>query len=271
MSMGDPLSHWPDRTSVANDDGRILFVYSLAESTRSGRPWADGVWRPPHVPVADAVSVSLQRLPGYAVSTSDPDLAEGWTSRGAATLRHAHVMSHDLSSALDAPVVEGLMIHSIGPDQVARHAQRLGALNFAAYPADHPDHEHATVAAATDEMLGVSRGEILGPMLRVSQIAVLGHSVVGAALIVERAGVAPDGGPWVLDIFRDPSLPTRGVGRALLSAVLMAAQAAGLPSVTLVVSHSNVNAVGLYQSMGFVDHGQSWTLALPNVTARSLP
>jgi ribosomal protein S18 acetylase RimI-like enzyme len=54
------------------------------------------------------------------------------------------------------------------------------------------------------------------------------------------------------------------VGRALLVAVLHAAAEGGLSSVSLVVSHANANAFAMYESLGFVDHEQSWTLALPD-------
>ena len=261
--MSDPLSHWPARTTLKGADGTTALIYSPGESTRNGRPWADGVWRPGDVPVDAAVDVSLRQLGGYAVSTSDAELVDGLVAAGAETLRHAHVMAHDLATVPDPPSVEGLSIHGIGPQQVARHAARLGELNLAAYPVDHPDHEHETVDAAAGEMLAVSRGELLGPVLPVSQVAVSRHTLIGAALIVDRPGNTPEGGPWVLDIFRDPAAPVKGVGRALLVAVLVAAKETGLPSVTLVVSHTNANARALYGALGFVDHEQSWTLGLP--------
>lgn len=241
-----------------------MLVYSAAEGTRSGRPWADGAWRPADVSVADAAAMSAIALAGYAVSSSDVELVTGWLAGGAQTMRHAHVLTRDLAVVPEPAAVAGFRVHGIGTDQVARHAHRLGELNFAAYPREHPDHAHATVTSAVEEMRGIARGEILGPLLRVSQIAVSDHAVVGAALIVDRPGAAPDGGPWVLDIFRDPSSPMKGIGRGLLAAVLSAAKEAGLPSMTLVVSHTNATALALYLSLGFVDVEQSWTLALPS-------
>jgi GNAT superfamily N-acetyltransferase len=265
VSAVDPLAHWPDRTALTDASGRTLLAYTLAEGTRSGRPWADGVWRPDDVSVEDAVAGSLSGLPGFAVSTSDPALVTGWLAGGASTLRHAHTMTHDLSSVPEPPRLDAsVRVHAIGADQIARHAHRLGELNFAAYPPEHPDHAHASVADAVREMEAVSRGEVLGPVLPVSQVAVADRTIIGAALIVDRPGAAPEGGPWVLDIFRDSSAPQRGVGRALLVAVLHAAGKRGLASVSLVVSHANANAFALYDSLGFIDHEQSWTLALPD-------
>ncbi len=240
-----------------------MLVFSLAESTRDARPWADGAWRPDDVPVEDAAAEALRQLAGYAVSTSDQALVQAWTSAGAQTLRHAHVLWHDLAAISPHAAPDEVEVHPVSAAQVARHAKALAKANLAAYPVGHPDHEHETLEAARDEMLAISRGELLGPVLPVSQIALYGGRLVGAAIIVDRPGAAPDGGPWVLDIFRDPASPAKGVGRALLTAVLAAARDAGLPSMTLVVSHTNTNARALYESLGFVDHSQSWTLALP--------
>ena len=109
----------------------------------------------------------------------------------------------------------------------------------------------------------IGRGEVLGPLMDVTRVAVKGGQIVGACLVVDREGTPPDGGPWVIDIFRDPSSPVRGVGTALLGAVLAAARSARLNGVSLAVSHQNTRALGLYTRLGFVDTGQSWTLSLP--------
>lgn len=261
---GDPHAHWPDRTPLTDDAGHTVLVYTPAEGTRNGRPWADGVWRPPAVSVPDAVSTSIARLPGYAVSTSDRELVDGWRAAGATELRHAHTMSHDLATIPDAASRDpSVRLHALGADQVARHAERLGEIHHAAYGPAHPDREHETAADAVREMHQLSRGEVLGPVLQVSQVAVADHAIVGAALIVDRPGQAPEGGPWVVDIFRDPTSPLRGLGRALLTAVLEAARADGLPSISLAVSHDNTNAFALYGALGFVDHDENWTLGLP--------
>ena len=262
---GDPLGHWPDRTPVSDAEGRTVLVYSRTEDARDGRPWADGAWRPSDVPVADAVAASLEQLPGYAVSASEPALVEAWTAAGAVVLRHAHVMSHDLAGieTLRSGASTELRTHRLTRAQLLRHQQRIGTLMMSAYPPGHPDHRFTTVEHAVRSIRLVANDEVLGPFLDVSQVAVLDHTLIGAALVVNRSGSAPDGGPWVLDIFRDPASPAKRVGRALLLAVLSAAKDGGLPSITLVVSHSNANALALYESLGFVDHEQSWTLALP--------
>jgi ribosomal protein S18 acetylase RimI-like enzyme len=264
MGAPDPFAHWPDRTALTDGDGRTVLRYTLGEDARDGRPWADGAWRPDDVSVDDASCATLDLLPGYAVSSADRPLVEGLLAAGATELRHAHVMTHDLSTLPKQREVGGLAVHRLTRDQLLRHAQRIGALMMSAYPPGHADHRFQDTDHAVRSITMVAHDEVLGPFLHVSQVAVHGHKIIGAALVVDRPGRAPEGGPWLLDIFRDPATPLRGVGRALLSAALHAASEDGLTSLTLAVSHSNANAFGLYGSLGFVDHEQSWTLALPD-------
>jgi ribosomal protein S18 acetylase RimI-like enzyme len=251
-----------DRTTLTDADGRAVLVYSLSEDARDGRPWADGASRPDDVPVEDAVLATLAQLSGHAVSSSDRLLVAGLVAAGASELRHAHEMSHDLRELPERRTPDGLAVHRFSRAQLVRHAQRIGELRDAAYPPGHPDHSPRTRPPA-EVSRSVANGEVLGPFMPVSQVAVHDHAIVGAAVIVDRPGKAPDGGPWVLDIFRDPTSPLRGVGRGLLTAVLHDAREDGLASISLAVSHDNANALGLYESLGFVDHEQSWTLALP--------
>ena len=109
----------------------------------------------------------------------------------------------------------------------------------------------------------MGRGEILGPMIPESRIALADGAIVGACLVVDRPGIPPHGGPWVVDIFRDPDSRAQGIGTALLTSVLAAGREAGLPGLSLVVTHDNERAHRLYRHLGFVDVQESWTLTLP--------
>ena len=60
----------------------------------------------------------------------------------------------------------------------------------------------------------------------------------------------PFGGPWIADVFRDPS--ARGVGGALLRRALAVATRDGLPALGLAVTHAN-SARPLYAAHGFAD------------------
>jgi ribosomal protein S18 acetylase RimI-like enzyme len=267
MAVGtdvDPFASWPDRTRLYDDSGRLLLVYSESEDSRDGRPWADGAWRPPSATLAATMAAVIDRLRGYAFSTSDEDLAQSLNAAGAVQIRHAHAMSHPLEHLVTrVPDDPELAIEPLSPGQVSRHAQRLGELHHAAYAVGHVDHTGDDLAGAVEHIRAIGRGEVLGPLMQVTRVALNGGQIVGACLVVDRDGTTPDGGPWVIDIFRDPRSPVRGVGAALLSAVLSAARSARLSGVSLAVSHRNTRARGLYSSLGFVDAGQSWTLALP--------
>jgi ribosomal protein S18 acetylase RimI-like enzyme len=260
----DPLAHWPARTRLYDGDGRLLLVYTLAQDARDGRPCADGAWRPESAPVEATVAEILHRLAGFAFSTSDTALVSSLTGVGAAELRHAHVMSHPLVDLPRLTVDSRLRINPLSPAQVARHAERLGELAFAAYPVGHPDHSHQTVTSAVEEIRAIGRGELLGQLLAQSRVALSDGRIVGACLVVDREGSPPEGGPWVIDIFRDPACAVPGVGTALLGSAVAAAKSSGVTGLSLAVSHANDTASSLYGRLGFVEGEESWTLAVPS-------
>jgi GNAT superfamily N-acetyltransferase len=258
----DPHAAWGDRTPLYDDEGRLALVFTLTESTRGGRPWVDGVWRPAGIPVERACELALSAFADHAFSTSDAALADALASSGATWRRHAHTMTHDLVSV---PAAHVGPVSVSGLDSAAVHelADPLGATAFAAYPPGHPDHRLAHVDQAVAEMKAIADGLVLGPLLDVSCLAVVGTAVVGACLVVDRPGAPPDGGPWVVDVFRDPAVQVHGVGTALLAGSLERARDDGLAGLSLVVSHDNGPARRLYDRLGFVQTSQSWTLLLP--------
>lgn len=266
----DPLADWSDRTPLYDETGRLVLVFTASESTREAIPWADGVWVPPAVPTADAVEIALRAMPGWRFSTSVATLAEAMIAAGASERRHAHTMSRPLSGLATLADTDGhrLQIAPLTAAQVDRHALVLGRLNLRAYPASHPDAFDGDEAAAVSQMRAIARGELLGMMAAESHLALVDGRIVGACLLVDRPGNPPHAGPWVIDIFRDPDCPVRGVGTALLTAVLRAAAGAGLPAVSLVVSHDNTAARRLYTRLGFTGADESWTLALPKEDER---
>ena len=245
------------------EDGHVLLVFSGSEDDYSGRPWADGLWRPDDVPVSEAVATIRSAFPGWAVSTSDVDLAQALTEGGAQTLRHAHAMSHDLKSLPERAGLPGLEIEAVDAAKLRRLAPQVGPVLAAAYPPGHPDHRHDTTEAAVAAVERVAAGEVLGPLLSVSVVGRHEGAVIGGCLVVDREGPPPSGGPWVLDIFRDPAAPGRGAGRALLVEALHRARAAGLPALSLAVSHENHGPRRLYEAIGFTGSSESRTLAVP--------
>ncbi len=268
----DPHASWADRTGLRDESGQVVLVFTASESVRSAIPWADGVWVPPSIPPGRAAALALAAFPGWRLSTSDADLATALLAAGAVERRHAHTMTTSLGEvAADGsgrPTAAGLRVEPLTATQVDRHALRLGAVNVRAYPEGHVDAFDGDEAAAVSQVRAIARGELLGPMMVESQVALLDGQIVGACLVVDRSGIPPSGGPWVIDLFRDPASPALGVGTALLRATIAAARDAGLPGLSLAVSHDNARARRLYAAFGFTEVEESWTLALPKESER---
>ena len=266
------MGNWSDRTTLRDEAGDVVLVFSASESTRESIPWADGVWVPPSVPIIDAVGRALDAMPGWRFSTSDRSLARAMLAAGARQRRHAHIMTTSSPEppppAPDVATDSGLRVEPLTAAQVDRHALALGALSYRAYPAEHPDAFDGDEAAAISQVRAIARGEMLGPLMSESRVALVDGRIVGACLVVDRPGAPPYGGPWVIDVFRDPSSPVRGVGTAMLADVLRAAREAALPGLSLTVSHDNRPARRLYRRLGLTEVDESWTLALPKEDER---
>ncbi|MGH3473268.1 MAG: GNAT family N-acetyltransferase [Nocardioidaceae bacterium] len=261
--VADPHSSWPDRTPLSDADGRLLLVFTKSESVGSQTPWVDGVWRPTGISPDEAVRTALDAFAGWLLSTSDPDLVAGLMAAGSIERRHAHAMSHDLAVIPPRPLDPGVELKPLTPDLIGEQADRLADLYRLAYPGHHPDAFYGDRAAALDHLHQIAAGHVLGPLLPESRAALLRATMVGACFVVDRGGAPPDGGPWILDVFRDPQLRVPGIGSALLVAVLAAARGHDRPGISLAVSDANNRARRLYTRLGFTDHGPSWTLRLP--------
>jgi GNAT superfamily N-acetyltransferase len=176
------------------------------------------------------------------------------------------VMSHSLTDAKPSPIAgsatSSVTVWPLSTQQLTRQSRELGRLHSQAYPPGHPDHRDLDPAAAADELQAIARGEILGPLLPQSRVAIAAGAIAGACLLVDRPGEAPGGGPWVIDIFRDPNSALTGIGRALLIAVLTAARTDRLPTISLAVSHSNTRARRLYDDLGFTVAEEGRTLSV---------
>jgi hypothetical protein len=113
-------------------------------------------------------------------------------------------------------------------------------------------------------MRKAAAGEVLGPLLAASTVALgPGDAVLGACLVVDREGPIPDGGPWILDVFRDPTIPLAGVGFNLIGGSMHALADVGAPALGLVVTHANAHARQVYARLGFTSVSESWTVTLP--------
>ena len=96
-------------------------------------------------------------------------------------------------------------------------------------------------------------GAVIGPYLgAASSEAVAADGVVVGGLVVNRMPSDDDspGGPWVTEVFVEPSAQGRGVGRALFARTVGELRAAGESSLRLAVQVDNP-AQHLYASLGF--------------------
>jgi GNAT superfamily N-acetyltransferase len=258
----DPFGHLPGRTPLYDGD-RLVLVFTLEEALRSGRPWADVAWRPPDVPPDLAADAALSALGGYAFSTVDAPLVEALAARGGTEMRHAHTMTHSLDAVPEVTLPANAEISRLTRELLDADANDLAVVILAAYPPEHPDHEHVDRDVAARELRAFAAGEILGPFLDVSTVATVDGRLAGACIVVDRGGDPPDGGPWIVDVFRDPAFDARGLGAALIAVALRNCRDAGLPGLGLAVTHANAQAYGVYRRLGFADSVEAWTLALP--------
>jgi ribosomal-protein-alanine acetyltransferase len=84
----------------------------------------------------------------------------------------------------------------------------------------------------------------------ICKIAELGGTMIGYAVMMQGVDEAE-----LLDIGIKQSRQRQGLGRNLLQAMLALAQERGKQRVVLEVRASNVPAIGLYRSIGFVEIG----------------
>jgi ribosomal protein S18 acetylase RimI-like enzyme len=261
-SADDPLADWPNREVLADSGGRRILVYSRYERM-NGQPWADGVWLPPDVDPDAAADLAASAWAGWACSSSHPELVQSLLARAATELRHAHQLTHPLTD-LPLQVPGGIAVVPLDARTLAARSYEVGSAAWHAYPPGHPDHDWVDIAAAERSMRRVAAGEVLGPLLNASTVALgADDAVLGACLVVEREGPVPDGGPWILDVFRDPTAPFRGVGSAVIRAALRSLAEVGAPALGLAVTHANAGARQVYERLGFVQVSESWTVTLP--------
>jgi GNAT superfamily N-acetyltransferase len=238
----------PARRLLVDDEGRPLARF--LEDVRDGRRFAD-LFEQVGGTAVDALAVTaLRDLAGWRVASA-PALARTLVTAGGRPRRHAHVMRRSLAGVVPAEWEHtGHPGIRIGP--VDRTPAEIAPAMLAAHPPAHPDFEPgddepANVVARLERELG---GREAGPLLTCSRLAVdAGGRVRGAALITEiPAGELPMGGPWLIELFREPGWG--GLGAALLRAALWQAAADGHPAVGLRVTEGNA-ARGLYEATGF--------------------
>jgi ribosomal protein S18 acetylase RimI-like enzyme len=210
-----------DWRTLHDDDGELIARYLHTQ-----RGTADLLELA--VPVERALPVVQRELRGMRVA-GPVELGRALVADGAQPLRHAHVLSHALTDLPAEPA---------GLFPLDRPAADLVAAYEAAFPPAHPDR--------SEPVLPYLEQTIAMGLLDASGVAVDGDAVVGAILVSELHEVGPPlGGPWVMEVFRDPRYP--GVGRALLERALARVEG---PALGLTVTEGNP-ARRLYERLGF--------------------
>jgi hypothetical protein len=221
-------------------------AYSAAE--RDGRRIADLLEPADGIGLEELRDACLSELRGWTI-VAPVELAHALLDAGATKRRHATLMTHDLR-AVPAEIDERVVPLTVS-------AAELLPVHRSAYSPDHVDH---AFASQEDPLGPLMAGEVIGPMLACSRMAVVDGAVVGAAIVNDFPGEPPNAGPWLADIFRDPAHP--GSGRALLRGVLTAAASDRHPALGLAVSGGNP-AVELYSAEGFTVVREDISVDLP--------
>ncbi len=237
--------------------GAPVARFELGE--REGRPLASLLAPAEHVDDERAVAAAMAELRGWSIASYEP-FGRLLVSAGARVLRHSHAMSRDLTrDPAPGGWLEPELPAGVRLTAVDRPASDLLPAYRAAFRPDHPDHRGDHDAEAElDDLLS---GRLMGPLLRCSALALAqDNRVIGAILINGRPGDPPLDGPWISNVFRDPS--ARGVGGALLKRALALATRDRLPALGLAVTHTNP-ALALYAEYGFVEVSNVLTVEVP--------
>jgi hypothetical protein len=137
---------------------------------------------------------------------------------------------------------------------------------LAAYPPGHPDHEEGT----DDEIVArcwdwYDEPEWLAREHRSSGLVVKDGRVVAGIIVSIRPQPLPFGGPWVHDVWRVAEVSEPGTGAALIAQAMRMLDQDGQPVLSLAVSEGNP-ARRVYESLGFVQQIESWTVHIPSTS-----
>jgi ribosomal protein S18 acetylase RimI-like enzyme len=145
--------------------------------------------------------------------------------------------------------------YEVRPCELA-DAPQLGELYFNAYD---PGIACATLPEAVADIEATFAGEY-GPLWTEASLAALTQDgeMAAAVLVVSRApwDGTPDC-PFIIEVFTAHAHRRRGLAEALVGASMHVAADAGDEGMALRVAGSNIQAIGLYRKLGFLE----WTPA----------
>lgn len=215
---------------------------------------------------ADAAAAVLAdpALAGWLLSTDNPSLAARLIRVGAKPRRHAFVMQRDLREPLDEPEADARLRLMPMPDADDRGGWEAVLPSWRdAYPPDHPDHFPGDDDTAVAFLRRLVDGSELGRFHPASTLlADSGGRPVAGVMINVRLQDPPLGGPWIADIWRDPSLRGAGVGSLLIGRACRVLAEDGFATLGLTVTQGNP-ARRSYERAGFRVVAESQTVLLP--------
>ncbi len=211
----------------------------------------------------DAANDLIAHWPGQQVTTDEAALAEHLRLSGATTVRHSFVMR---CSPLDADLIDPSPSRLRLADLPRTADPGLWAPILpswrAAFPPEHPDHLAVDDADAIAFFLPLIDGTELGPLHSASTLLIDQAGVPVAGIIINVRSHERWGGPWIADVWRDPSLRGEGVGSMLLRRAKALVAEDGYDALSLAVT-AGIDAHRAYEREGFTVVLESWRLQLP--------
>ena len=245
-----------DEIELTGADGTVL---GTARVDPTEEPFPQAVLHiATDAPIADVADAARRTLPGHRLIVDDAALADALVGRGLTLVRAASLMVLGLPALSPAIPPSTVEIRALQDTPDA-----YGELMRRAYPPDHPDHEHgdATPEGAAATIRGYLSGEIVGPVIAEASAEARLNDVLAGLNVVSEMPTDDEfeGGPWITDLFVDPSAQGQGVGQALLGHAIEQLAAAGRPTLGLAVTLDNP-ARRLYETLGFVVLATRWNL-----------
>ena len=211
-----PVIEGPDGRRVLLDAaGAPVGRYDHDE--RGGVVYADLFAREPGVSAEHAAVAVLADLRGMRIA-GDEELGRELIAAGGKTLRHGHLMTHDLAERPSWSDPPGYRL-----TDVDRPATDLVEAYVAAFPPGHVDHRDGRASARSRRSRATSPAPSSARCCAAAALAVAyDDTVVGAIVLGTLPGEPPLNGPWLIEVFRHPA--HRGVGRALCERALALAR-----------------------------------------------